>query len=169
MMLSGPLLLRVASRTAATPRLALAARRPLQRISCSGGFSVPFSRSLCAAFTTPAVLLTERCVARLNMLNARQVESSSPERLLRVSVEPGGCSGFQYAFNLQDAANLAEDDSVFEREGAKVVVDECSLELLRGATVDFEDDMMRTAFVISENPIADASCGCGSSFQAKEI
>jgi len=56
---------------------------------------------------------------------------------------------------------------VFESHGAKVVVDECSLTLLRGATVDFEDDMMRTAFVIAKNPVADSACGCGSSFQAK--
>ena len=58
--------------------------------------------------------------------------------------------------------------SIFEREGAKVAVDESSLELLRGATVDFEEDMMRAAFVITENPLAQASCGCGSSFQAKD-
>uniref|UniRef100_A0A7S4EXJ8 FeS cluster biogenesis domain-containing protein n=1 Tax=Chrysotila carterae TaxID=13221 RepID=A0A7S4EXJ8_CHRCT len=56
---------------------------------------------------------------------------------------------------------------VFESHGAKVVVDECSLTLLRGATVDFEDDMMRTAFVIAKNPVADSACGCGSSFQPR--
>ena len=124
---------------------------------------------MCSAAASAAISLTDRCATRINRLNAQRGGSGSEERLLRVSVEPGGCSGFQYAFTLQDAGAVEEGDTVFEREGAKVVVDECSLELLRGATVDFEDDMMRAAFVISDNPVADASCGCGSSFQAKDI
>jgi iron-sulfur cluster assembly accessory protein len=54
---------------------------------------------------------------------------------------------------------------VFERAGARVVVDESSLQLLLGATVDYEEEMMKSAFVIKDNPIAEASCGCGTSFQ----
>ena len=81
----------------------------------------------------------------------------------------GGCSGSQYKFHLEDASELADDDAVIERSGAKLVVDEMSLELLRGATVDFEDDMMRSAFVVSENPMSEAACGCGTSFNPKPI
>jgi len=90
------------------------------------------------------------------------------QRILRVSVEPGGCSGFQYQFSLLTTNELSEDDSVFEKEGAKVAVDECSLELLRGSTIDFEEDMMRASFVVATNPQAQASCGCGTSFQTKD-
>ena len=57
--------------------------------------------------------------------------------------------------------------SVFEEAGAKVVVDESSLALLQGATVDFEDDMLRSAFVVSSNPMSEQSCGCGTSFNVK--
>ncbi len=56
---------------------------------------------------------------------------------------------------------------MFEREGARVIVDECSLDLLKGSTIDFNEDMMRSAFTVVGNPQADAACGCGSSFQAK--
>ena len=56
---------------------------------------------------------------------------------------------------------------MFEREGARVIVDDCSLDLLKGSTIDFNEDMMRSAFTVVGNPQADAACGCGSSFQAK--
>lgn len=167
-MLSRRLVQQLLSRSVPPP-LAPACPPPLHCRNPRGAFASHLARSLCAAANAPTLSLTERCAGRINRLNAQHADNSSPERLLRVSVEPGGCSGFQYAFTLQDATSVAEDDSVFERAGAKVVVDECSLELLRGATVDFEDDMMRAAFVISDNPVADASCGCGSSFQAKEL
>ena len=62
-----------------------------------------------------------------------------------------------------------ESDVVIEKDGARVVVDDASLELLAGATVDFEDEMMKSAFVIAANPQSEASCGCGTSFQAKDL
>ena len=58
---------------------------------------------------------------------------------------------------------------MFEKQGARVVVDEASLELVNGSTVDFEEEMMKSAFVITENPQSMAGCGCGSSFQAKDL
>jgi iron-sulfur cluster assembly accessory protein len=79
-----------------------------------------------------------------------------------------GCSGFQYAY-LLERAGPSEGDAVFqhaEHEGARVVVDEFSLELLRGSTIDFQEDMMKSAFLVVGNPQAEAACGCGSSFQA---
>ena len=80
---------------------------------------------------------------------------------LRITVEGGGCSGFQYKFDI-DAAR-ADDDFVAERDGATVVVDPVSLELLKGSELDFVDDLMGRAFKV-KNPNAKASCGCGVSF-----
>jgi len=88
---------------------------------------------------------------------------------LRISVDAGGCSGFQYHFKLDSAktVNEAEGDVRVEREGMTVVVDNVSLELIRGAKIDFEEDLMRSGFVLSDNPNAATSCGCGSSFMTK--
>eukprot|EP00775_Hariotina_reticulata_P006668 gene6668-6892_t len=85
--------------------------------------------------------------------------------MLRVEVEGGGCSGFQYKFKLD--TNKAQDDLVFERDGVAVVCDPVSLDFLKGAVVEYEDSLMRSAFQISINPNAEASCGCGTSFAAK--
>jgi len=150
-------MLKLASRTCALRRPLLAAPRlGLLRAS---------AQLLCSdAGPSTSVQLTERCAARITRL-----ADGDADKQLRLSVEPGGCSGFQYKFHLEDASELADDDAVIERSGAKLVVDEMSLELLRGATVDFEDDMMRSAFVVSENPMSEAACGCGTSFNPKPI
>lgn len=81
---------------------------------------------------------------------------------LRVAVLGGGCSGFQYSFAF-DAASPAEDDIIYDKEGARVVVDETSLELLKGSMLDYVADLSGAAFEI-KNPNAKASCGCGNSF-----
>ena len=80
---------------------------------------------------------------------------------LRVSVSGGGCSGFQYAFDLD--ATREVDDLVIERDGATVVIDATSLPFMTGAEIDFVDDLMGQSFQI-HNPNATASCGCGTSF-----
>lgn len=80
---------------------------------------------------------------------------------LRISVKGGGCSGFQYAFDIEK--NRAEDDLVVTRDGASVVVDPVSLEMIRGSELDFVDDLMGQTFKV-KNPNAVASCGCGVSF-----
>ena len=80
---------------------------------------------------------------------------------LRISVKGGGCSGFQYAFDIEK--NRAADDLVVTRDGASVVVDPVSLEMMRGAELDFVDDLMGQAFKV-KNPKAVSSCGCGVSF-----
>ena len=80
---------------------------------------------------------------------------------LRVSVSGGGCSGFQYGFTFDD--EVRGEDHVFERDGVKVVVDETSLDLMGGAEIDFVEDLIGASFQI-RNPMATASCGCGSSF-----
>ena len=88
-------------------------------------------------------------------------EKQSKPAILRLSVEGGGCSGFQYKFDLADAAE--EDDSISETAGVKLVVDPISLDLVSGSVVDFVESLGGAAFRV-ENPQAAAGCGCGSSF-----
>jgi len=84
---------------------------------------------------------------------------------LRVFVSGGGCSGFQYGMALD--ANPRETDNSYEGEGVKLLVDEISIDYLRGATVDYVEDLMGGGFKIT-NPNAVSSCGCGNSFRSKE-
>ena len=87
---------------------------------------------------------------------------------LRVAVEGGGCSGFQYVFNMVDAAAPEADDQIFERDDAVVIVDSVSLDMMRGSTIDFETELIRSGFVVLNNPNAEAGCGCGVSFGLKD-
>ena len=81
--------------------------------------------------------------------------------MLRVAVTGGGCSGFQYNFALDDTR--MDDDLVIERDGATVLVDPMSLDFLKGAEIDFTDELIGAAFKVN-NPNAASSCGCGTSF-----
>lgn len=99
--------------------------------------------------------VTDRAFARLAEINA-----DGDAKALRVAVEGGGCSGFQYEITLGE---VAEGDLVLERAGQKVVVDEVSLPFLTNAVIDFSDELIGARFVI-ENPNATSSCGCGTSF-----
>lgn len=81
--------------------------------------------------------------------------------MLRLAVNPGGCSGFEYSFSFVTIVGL--DDTVFEQGGAKLVVDQASLGLLSGSTLNYIDNLMGTMFVV-ENPNATSGCGCGNSF-----
>jgi iron-sulfur cluster insertion protein len=91
----------------------------------------------------------------------QKVLAAAPDAALRISVKGGGCSGFQYAFDIDP--ERAADDLVVTRDGVSVVVDQVSLEMMRGAELDFVDDLMGQAFKV-KNPQAVASCGCGVSF-----
>ena len=88
-------------------------------------------------------------------------QEAKPGTRVRLTVSGGGCSGFQYGFGFDDAVN--EDDRVFQRDGAELVVDVMSLELLAGSQVDFVEDLIGASFQI-KNPNASSSCGCGASF-----
>jgi iron-sulfur cluster insertion protein len=88
-------------------------------------------------------------------------EENNPNAMLRVFVQGGGCSGFQYGFTLDEAQN--EDDFDFVYEDVKVVVDAMSMQYLQNATINYKEDLMNASFVI-ENPQAQSTCGCGSSF-----
>lgn len=99
--------------------------------------------------------VTQRAFERL-----AEIGAAEQGQVLRVAVEGGGCSGFQYDIRL-DAP--AEDDLVLEGAGEKVVVDAVSLPFLTGATIDFSEELIGARFVI-DNPNATSSCGCGTSF-----
>ncbi|MCR8547104.1 iron-sulfur cluster assembly accessory protein [Salipiger sp. P9] len=99
--------------------------------------------------------VTDRAFARLNEIGA-----GAQGKALRVAVEGGGCSGFQYEIKLDEPA---EDDLVLEGAGERVVVDSISLPFLANATIDFSEELIGARFTI-ENPNATSSCGCGTSF-----
>lgn len=103
------------------------------------------------------IKLTE---AALNQI-AEILKEEEPGQMLRVFVEGGGCSGFQYGFEFADIIN--EDDFVIEQESIKVLIDSMSMQYLTGATIDYKETIMGSSFDIS-NPNAQTSCGCGSSF-----
>ena len=95
--------------------------------------------------------VTDRAFARIHEIGARP---------LRVAVEGGGCSGFQYEIKLDEAA---DDDLVLEKDGARVLIDPVSLPFLADAEIDFADELIGARFVV-RNPNASSSCGCGTSF-----
>ena len=99
--------------------------------------------------------VTERAFARL-----AEIGAATEGKALRVAVEGGGCSGFQYEIALDDPG---EDDLVLEGGGQKVVVDSVSLPFLANATIDFTEELIGARFVI-DNPNATSACGCGTSF-----
>lgn len=101
--------------------------------------------------------LTERAAARI----AEIVAEDGRRAALRVAVLAGGCSGFQYRFELDGTTQ--EDDLVIERGGARVLVDPASLDLLAGAQLDYTDELMGSHFAV-RNPNAKSACGCGTSF-----
>ena len=110
-----------------------------------------------ATLTQTDIALTPAAAARVAAIAARQGKPA----ILRLAVDGGGCSGFQYKFELADA--IADDDAVAETDAARLVVDAISLDLVRGAQVDFVDSLGGQAFKV-ENPNAASGCGCGTSF-----
>ena len=108
---------------------------------------------------TPLVF-TDSAAAKVADLIA---EEGNPELKLRVFVQGGGCSGFQYGFTFDDAVN--EDDTLFEKNGVTLLVDSMSFQYLVGAEIDYKEYINGSQFVI-KNPNAQTTCGCGSSFSA---
>jgi iron-sulfur cluster assembly accessory protein len=104
-----------------------------------------------------SITLSPSAAARVAAIAARQGKPA----MLRLSVEGGGCSGFQYRFGLDEAP--ADDDTVAETDGVKLLVDSISLDLVQGSVVDFVESLGGSAFQVS-NPNAASGCGCGSSF-----
>ncbi|MBS4083155.1 MAG: iron-sulfur cluster insertion protein ErpA [Rhizobiales bacterium] len=104
-----------------------------------------------------SVVVTESAIKKIATILGSEKEPS----VLRVSVEGGGCSGFQYKFDVQ--RKPATEDIVIARDGATVVIDPVSLQYLAGSRIDYADELIGAAFKI-DNPNATASCGCGTSF-----
>jgi len=109
------------------------------------------------ATLAPDIVLTTAAAARVAAIAERQGKPA----ILRLSVEGGGCSGFQYKFGMADAPETG--DTIAETEGVRLVVDDMSLDLVRGAQVDFVDNLGGAHFAVS-NPNAASGCGCGTSF-----
>jgi len=107
--------------------------------------------------TVTNVTVTDRALRRIGEI----LRDEPAGTMLRVSVEGGGCSGFQYRFGTE--RSRADDDIVIERNGATVLIDPVSLDYMAGAEIDFVDDLIGSAFKVN-NPKATASCGCGTSF-----
>ena len=103
--------------------------------------------------------LTESAAVQISKLLL--IEEEPEKKFMRVAVEGGGCSGFQYIFKFDTERN--NDDLVFEKNGVEVVVDEISLELVTGGRLDYVEELIGSYFQIA-NPNASSSCGCGTSF-----
>lgn len=103
------------------------------------------------------VVVTDRAAKRVSAI----IAGEPTPKMLRVSVSGGGCSGFQYNFDLVDSVN--DDDIVIEKDGIKVLVDEISLNYMSGSEIDYVEDLIGASFQI-KNPNATAACGCGTSF-----
>ena len=104
------------------------------------------------------VKITENALQRVGELIAQK---ENPGLKLRVYIQGGGCSGFQYGFQLDEEVN--DDDVTIQSEGVVVLIDPLSLQYLTGAEIDYKDDLQGSRFVIN-NPNASTTCGCGSSF-----
>jgi iron-sulfur cluster insertion protein len=107
---------------------------------------------------TREVHLTESAAKRVTALKATEGKDGL---MLRLAVSGGGCSGFSYGFSLDDQRR--EDDHLFEEHGVTLVVDETSLDLLAGSTVDYVEELIGASFSV-KNPNASSTCGCGTSF-----
>lgn len=104
-----------------------------------------------------SIHVTDRAARRISEI----ISGETQAKMLRVSVKAGGCTGFQYSFDL--VADRDQGDVVIEKQGATVLIDEVSLPFMAGSEIDFVDDLIGASFKIS-NPNATASCGCGTSF-----
>lgn len=116
-----------------------------------------FSKSISSEVKSE-LKLSDTCTKRLK-------ELCKDGSFLRVIVEGGGCSGFQYKLEFDDKLN--SDDLQFGDGGAKVVIDETSIEYIAGSTVDYHEELIRSGFRIINNPKAEGGCSCGASFNIK--
>ncbi|XP_075980668.1 iron-sulfur cluster assembly 2 homolog, mitochondrial [Anticarsia gemmatalis] len=126
---------------------------------CVHSNNVYSTQKAVASNSSEGIAISDTCVQKLKQL------CDGDQNFLRICVESGGCSGFQYKFDLD--STLANDDRIFEKDGVKVVIDETSLEYVKGSTVDYHTELIRSAFRIVQNPNAELGCSCGASFSIK--
>ncbi|KAK4419380.1 Iron-sulfur assembly protein IscA-like 2, mitochondrial [Sesamum alatum] len=144
------------------PYISARIRQNSRLLSSSSALQEPNPSSSESPSSSPeSVRMTDSCVRRMKELQAEEAS----QRLLRLSIEAGGCSGFQYNFSLDNKIN--DDDRIFEQDGVKLVVDNVSFDFVKGATVDYVEELIRSAFQVSTNPSAVGGCSCKSSFMAK--
>lgn len=110
--------------------------------------------------STDSILITKSCINKINELRAMQ---NDPKLKLRIFVDSGGCSGFQYEFKMDDQQST---DNLI---GSEVIVDELSLEFIKGSTIDYKQEMIKSSFAVTNNPQSESACGCGSSFALKSF
>ena len=125
------------------------------------GLTASIDETVCnphlSAMSETQFSVSESAARRIAFLAAKEAKPV----MMRVAVLGGGCSGFQYNFSFEDQRN--DDDLVIERNGAAVLVDSTSLELLKGSELDYVEEMVGSSFQV-KNPNATSSCGCGNSF-----
>ena len=102
--------------------------------------------------------LTNRCISQI-------LKICKPNEMLRITINAGGCNGFSYSYGVDNKIN--KGDIISEKKLARVVVDDTSLDFLKGAVVDYNNELIRSGFIITSNPNTDTSCGCKISFSVK--
>ena len=119
-----------------------------------------------------SLVLSDSALMRIKFLQHKDSEKFS---VLKILVEGGGCSGFSYNFDviseaqLNEAKSEMEDMLIFERDGVRVISDEMTLEMINGSKIDYVQEMIRSAFEVTVNPMADNGCSCGVSFSPKNL
>ncbi|KAJ1766486.1 [4Fe-4S] proteins maturation [Coemansia sp. RSA 1843] len=129
--------------------------------SYSNPQTTPIKKDAIPHVSKEVVHLTDSAIGRLKYLS----EQRKKTQYLRLRVDSGGCYGFSYMLDMTDEPET--DDVIVDRNGAKMVVDEVSLPLVRGAIIDWQDRLIGQAFVVLANPNSSGGCGCGSSFEIK--
>ena len=122
--------------------------------------SIPAANGSAPALAPVPLVFTDSAATKVKDLIE---EEGNPDLKLRVFVQGGGCSGFQYGFTFDEIVN--EDDTAMEKNGVTLLIDSMSYQYLVGAEIDYKDDLEGAQFVI-KNPNATSTCGCGSSFSA---
>lgn len=108
----------------------------------------------------PKLILSDSCIKKLS-----EIASREEKKYLRITVDGGGCSGFQYLFDLDDKVN--EDDVIIGKNGSQVVIDSVSLDYCAGSTIDYHTELIKSGFRVVGNPKAEQGCSCGASFALK--
>eukprot|EP01117_Protostelium_nocturnum_P016494 TRINITY_DN6532_c0_g1_i2.p1 TRINITY_DN6532_c0_g1~~TRINITY_DN6532_c0_g1_i2.p1 ORF type:complete len:201 (+),score=50.73 TRINITY_DN6532_c0_g1_i2:145-747(+) len=150
------------------------------RISFSRFFSNRIEWNNAAqSYKEGSISISDRCVEKFNKMVSQDWVKDKEDAALRLEIKQGGCSGFEYSFSLdhptlpdnQEQTNEEEEDVVdryFQKDGCRIVVDSISLTHVNGSLIDYDDDnMIKSAFVVAENPNATISCSCGTSFASK--
>ena len=128
-------------------------------------FSTIFAKTVSGQVLTKYSLdIDDTCVSRI-----KRLQKSDPIKYhsLRILVEGGGCAGFQYTFNMEAKKELSAEFIVFERDGVTVVSDEMTLDMINGSKIMYKEEMIRSAFEVVDNPMAEGGCSCGTSFTPK--